>query len=173
MFKRNQAVAEARRLLNETPMRTFLPVFAIAIMAGCTGDLVELTAGSPDMSAGAAADMAQAGGGELGPSSVKFSPDIQMDLDAKGCTSVACHGTSGNNSVMYIKPMATAQADIDMNYMDVMNEINTTSPAQSPLLIQPGTAGSGHVGGMVLTMGTSDPTYIKWLAWIQAGAPKQ
>jgi hypothetical protein len=155
-------------------MRNFIPAFALALLAGCTGDLVELTPGSPDMSVGAVADLAQAGGGEMGPSvGAKFSPDIQADLDAKGCTSVACHGTSGNNSVMYVKPMATAQADIDTNYMNVMNEVNKTSPAQSPLLVQPGTTGSGHVGGIVFTMGANDPTYMKWLAWIQAGAPKQ
>ena len=163
-------------MLNETRMRTFLPVFAIVLATGCTGDLVELTnnGGGSDMAV--AIDMAgQAQGGEMGPSSAKFSPDIQADLDAKGCTLGACHGTMGNGSVMYVKAMATAQADIDANYMSVSNEINLTMPAMSPLVVQPSgpVATTGHAGGQVFPTGTNDPTYMKWLAWIQAGAPKQ
>jgi hypothetical protein len=118
-------------------------------------------------------DMAQAGGGEMGPNTAKFSPDIQMDLDAKGCTLTACHGTMGNGSVMYIKPMATVQADIDMNYTNAMAEINAGAPAQSKLLMNPlAGSGSGHAGTTPFAS-TADPTYQKWLAWIQAGAPKQ
>ena len=72
----------------------------------------------PDLAFGAV-DMAQAGGGEMGPSNAKFYPDIQMDLDAKGCTIAACHGTAGDGSVMTVKMGATVQADIDANYMSV------------------------------------------------------
>jgi hypothetical protein len=161
-------------LLKRDGMRIFLHGCVIALMAGCTGDLVEIGVGAKqDMSVGAAADMAQGGGGEMGPTTAKFSPDIQSDLDAKGCTITACHGTSGNGSVMYVKPMATAQADIDTNYMDVMAEINTTAPDQSKLVRFPlAGSGSGHAGTTPFA-NTSDPTYMKWLAWIQAGAPKQ
>lgn len=143
-------------------------------MAGCTGDLVELGASKQDLSVGAAVDMAQGTTGEMGPlPSAKFSPDIQSDLDAKGCTITACHGTSGNGSVMYVKPMATAQADIDANYTSVMAEINMGAPDQSPLLRNPlAGSGSGHAGTTPFA-NTQDPTYQKWLAWIQAGAPKQ
>ncbi len=144
-------------------------------MAGCTGDLVELSPnGSKDMSVGAAVDMAQGAGGEMGPTvATKYSPDIQMDLDSKGCTVTACHGTMGDGSVMYIKPLATAQADIDTNYMNAMAEINLGTPDQSKLLRFPlAGSGSGHAGTTPFAS-TSDPTYMKWLAWIQAGAPKQ
>ena len=55
-------------------------------------------------------DMAQAGGGEMGPSTTKFDPDIQTDMDGKGCTLVACHGTG--TPVLILKAMATG-ADID------------------------------------------------------------
>jgi hypothetical protein len=154
-------------------MRIFLKVSVIALMAGCTGDLVELGA-KPDMSVAAVQDQGQGGGGEMGPmSSAKFNPDIQMDLDSKGCTIGACHGTQNDGSVMYVKAMATAQADIDANYMAVMAEINATAPEQSPLLRNPlAGSGSGHAGTTPFAS-TSDPTYQKWLAWIQAGAPKQ
>lgn len=157
-------------------MRIFTTV-AFLLFSGCTGDLVEIGANAAkrDLSGSLMPDLAQHGGGEMGPSA-KFFPDIQMDLDSKtapACSAGACHGTNGNGSVMYVKPQATAQADIDANYMRVMNEVNTTSPAQSPLLTNP-VAGSMvmHTGGKLFPS-TSDPTYVKWLAWIQAGAPKQ
>jgi hypothetical protein len=162
-------------LLKRDRMRIFLHGCVIALMAGCTGDLVELNSSKQDMSVGAAADMSQGTTGELGPSSAHFFPDIQNDLDTIGapvCTNVACHGTSGNGSVMYIKAMATAQADIDMNYMDVMQMVNTASPADSLLLKNPlQGSGSGHAGATPFAS-TNDPTYQKWLAWITAGAPK-
>lgn len=102
-----------------------------------------------------------------------FSPDVQADLDVKGCTLSACHGTSGNGSVMYVKPMATAQADIDANYTHVMAEINATQADQSPLLRKPlAGSGSGHAGGTAFAS-TSDPMYQRWLKWIQSGEPKQ
>ena len=158
-------------------MRIFLYGCVVAMMAGCTGDLVELGAAATQDMSFAGVDMAQAGGGEMGPTvAAKFSPDIQMDLDSKGCTIGACHGTSGDGSVMYVKAMATAQADIDANYMTVTTlagVINTTGPDQSLLLTKPlGSSAVSHAGGKQFST-ASDPTYVKWLAWIQAGAPKQ
>lgn len=139
-------------------------------MAGCTGDLVEIGGnGQQDMSF-AGVDLAQGTGGEMGPNNARFSPDIQSDLDAKGCTASACHGTMGDGSVMFVKAMATAQADIDTNYTNVTAETNATAADQSKLLKMP-LPNSGHAGGSQFT-GTSDPTYVKWLGWIQAGAPK-
>lgn len=155
-------------------MRIFFSGCVLFVMAGCTGDLVDIGSGAKQDMAFSEVDMAQAPGGEMGPlSAAKFSPDIQMDLDAKGCTLTACHGTMGNGSVMYIKPMATVQADIDANYMAAMAEINTTAPEQSPLVKNPlAGSGSGHAGTTPFAS-TADPTYQKWLAWIKAGAPKQ
>ena len=133
---------------------------------------MELNASKDQGTGGGPPDMAQGSGGEMGPNSAKFSPDIQMDLDAKGCTLTACHGTMGNGSVMYIKPMATAQADIDTNYTNLMNEVNKTAPDQSPLLTKPLNPGVTHSGTKPFAS-TADATYQKWLGWIQAGAPKQ
>jgi len=143
-------------------------------MAGCTGDLVDIGSGANQDMAFSQVDMAQGGGGEMGPNTAKFFPDIQMDLDAKGCTLTACHGAMGTGAVMYIKPMATAQADIDANYLQVNPpEVNLTAPAQSKLLLNPlARSGSGHAGTTPFA-NTNDHTYQKWLGWISNGAPKQ
>jgi hypothetical protein len=147
--------------------------FVLFVLTGCTGDLVELGVGAKQDMAFGGVDLAQAGNGEMGLSSAKFFPDIQMDVDTKGCTITACHGAAGTGAVMFVKAAVTAQADIDANYASAMNEVNTTAPAQSPFLTKPLT-GSGvvHSGTKPLTS-TSDPTYIKWMGWIAAGAPKQ
>lgn len=141
-------------------------------MAGCTGDLVELGASKQDLSVGAAVDMAQGTGGEMGPSA-KFIPDIQMDLDAKGCTNPSCHGGS---QTPVMKPNATG-AQLDTNYSNIFNNtcvqgkcIDLVNPAASLMLTK--NVPPGHSGGAQLN-NTQDPTYQKWLAWIQAGAPKQ
>jgi hypothetical protein len=154
-------------------MRIF-PGLVLVVLAGCTGDLVEINAGggkAPDM-AFSAVDMTQAGGGELGLSTAKFFPDIQMDMDAKGCTLTACHGAAGTGAPMLIKPMVTAQADIDANYMQAMIDVNLMQPDQSPLVQKPLMGSITHSGTKPFTS-TSDPTYVKWLGWIAAGAPKQ
>jgi hypothetical protein len=151
-------------------MRIFYSGCLLFVMAGCTGDLVDIGAGAKQDMAFSDVDMAQGAGGEMGPITTKFNPDIQMDLDSKGCTLSACHGTMGNGSVMYVKPMATVQADIDANYMNVLKEVNKTAPDQSPLVRNPlAGSGSGHAGTTPFAS-TNDPTYQKWLAWISAGA---
>jgi len=156
-------------LLNGTGMRTFLTVSTIVLMTGCTGDLVELNnSGGPDMSI-TAPDLAQGAGGEMGPSNIHFD-DIQADMDSKGCTISACHGTSGNGSVMYVKAMATG-ADLDANYAQVV-PAETGSGDQSALLRNPlAGSGSGHAGTTPFAS-TADPTYQKWLGWVNAGAPR-
>jgi hypothetical protein len=170
--KQIRGFAEAQPLLNSSLMRIFT-AFGLLLLCSCTGDLVELGAGSrADLSGSFGShDMAQGGGGEMGPSA-KFFPDIQNDVDRLGCTIGACHG-NGTGTALTMKMGVTAQADIDANYMHVMNDVNTTSPSQSPFLQKP-TNGSGvlHSGTKPIG-GPSDPTYIKWLNWIQAGAPKQ
>jgi hypothetical protein len=164
-------------------MRTFL-TFTF-LLAGCTGDLVEL---GPKTGGTGGADMAQATGaaGGGGTSSggdmaggttggaVTFV-SIQADLDAKICSSSACHGSANttSNGGFELKAMATAAADLMANYTAVQSEINTMTPATSPLLTNPaGLATPAHGGGTIFTAGTADPTYQKWLAWIMAGAPE-
>ena len=148
-------------------MRTFPHVFVIVLLAGCTGDLVELNAGAPDLSFGNV-DLSQNGGGEMGPSNAKFYPDIQNDVDnVVGCSLVACHG---GTQAPVMKMGATAAND-QGNYTNFMTAVNLTAPDQS-LVLTKNLPGASHGGGAKFT-GTSDPTYVKWLAWIRAGAPKQ
>lgn len=157
-------------MLNLAPMRivtTALVLFACS----CTGDLVDIGPGArPDLSGNLGSrDMAQGGGGEMGPTA-KFFPDIQMDVDRLGCTIAACHG---GTQIPVMKMNAVAGTG-DANYASVVpGEVNTTTPSMSPFLTKP-TNGSGvlHSGTKPIG-GTTDPTYIKWLNWIQAGAPKQ
>jgi hypothetical protein len=154
-------------------MRIFIPVaFVVSgLMLGCTGDLVEIGPGArADMSGMAPADMAQAGGGEMGPSNLKFFPDIQMDIETKTCSLGACHGM---NQAPIFKPMAqlATQADKDLNYNNFKSVVNLTAPDQSLVLTRP-LPGSGHGGGTQF-QNTQDPVYQRWLGWIQAGAPQQ
>ncbi|HEY1586315.1 MAG TPA: hypothetical protein VGH63_11555, partial [Polyangia bacterium] len=79
-------------------MRIFFSGCVLFVMAGCTGDLVDIGSGAQQDMAFSEVDMAQGAGGEMGPNNTHFSPDIQSDLDAKGCTLTACHGTMGNGS---------------------------------------------------------------------------
>jgi hypothetical protein len=106
-------------------------------------------------------------------SATLFAPDVQADLDARGCTIAACHGASGTGAVMVVKASATTQTDIDANYASVMAEVNATTPTQSPLLTKPLTGSGVTHSGTKPFASTSDPTYVRWLNWIQAGAPKQ
>lgn len=172
-INRIRGFQEGTSLAERDGMRIFTAV-AFILVSGCTGDLVEIGAGHKgDMAmAGGGGDMAQGAGGDAGQTALKFSPDIQMDLDAKGCTIMGCHGTAGGTAVPTIKMGATAQADIDANYAAVMGEVNTTSPAQSLLLTKPlATSQITHQGTKPFT-NEQDPTYVRWLNWIQAGAPK-
>jgi hypothetical protein len=145
--------------------------FVLLLLGGCTGDLVELAVGGRQDMSFAGVDMAQGNNGEMGPNA-KFFPDIQMDLDTKGCTIATCHG---GTQTPVVKANATG-AQIDTNYNDFLNTcvqgkcVDTTNPAASLVLTKNITP--GHSGGAQLS-NTSDPTYMKWLAWIQAGAPKQ
>lgn len=171
MIKRIRGFHEGTRLAERDRMRIFTAL-AIIFVSGCTGDLVEIGSGAKgDMAntGGAGGDMAQAGGGEMGPMSVKFSPDIQMDIDTKGCTNAACHNNTTNPP--QLKAMATAQADIDSNYTNFTANCNTGAPDQSNVL-KTMLPGGGHAGGQMFAS-TTDPVYMKWLAWIQAGEPKQ
>ncbi|MDB4964496.1 MAG: hypothetical protein JWN44_185 [Myxococcales bacterium] len=149
-------------------MRFLTGLTFVFVVSGCTGDLVEIGPGVRADMSGVVPDMAQGGGGEMGPNSAKFFPDIQADVDQLTCSLVGCHG---GTQIPVLKPTPTAQADKDANYTNFMTDVNTTAPAQSPVLTK-NLPGASHGGGAKFT-GTNDPKYIRWLNWIAAGAPKQ
>jgi hypothetical protein len=149
-------------------MRIFLHGCVLVMMAGCTGDLVELNATRDQGTGGGPPDMAQAGGGEMGPSNLKFYPDIQNDIDTvEGCSAVGCHG---GTQIPVLKMGATAAND-QGNYAAFINDVNTGAPDQS-LVLTKNLPGASHGGGAKFS-GTQDVVYQRWLGWIQAGAPKQ
>lgn len=146
----------------------FFGCVLVMATSGCVGDLVEIGASANQDMSFSQVDMSQGGGGEMGLSNLKFFPDIQSDIDTVvGCSATGCHG---GTQIPVLKMGATAANDLG-NYTNIMNDVNLTAPDQSPILTK-NLPGASHGGGAKFT-GTNDPTYKRWLGWIQAGAPKQ
>lgn len=140
------------------------------LLAGCIGELVELT--DSDLSA-TIADMTTSGGDGGGGGGPHFIPDIQNDLNAKSCGLTGCHGPGSPNMPVFInKPMTTADEDANYNNFktQALNLMGSQDPAMSYILtfLLPG---GGHGGGTMLPS-TSDPVYLRWKAWIAAGGPR-
>ncbi len=143
--------------------------FVLVAFAGCTGDLVEIGPGAKaDLSGtiGGGGDMAQASGGEMGPSTARFFPDIQKDIDTLGCSGAGCHGGA---QIPVLKANAVAGTG-DANYTNFMNDVNTGAPSQS-LVLTKNLPGASHGGGSKFS-GTADAVYQRWLGWISSGAMK-
>ncbi len=157
-------------MLNQAPMRLFTIIASVIFCAGCTGDLIEIgpNANHDMATSGGAPDLAQGGGGEMGPTTVKFI-DIQHDLDTLGCTNAGCHG---GTQKPVVKAMATSTTDLMMNYMDVLGDVNAGAPDQSLLLTKPLTGSGVTHSGTKPFMSTQDPVYQRWLNWIKAGTPQ-
>lgn len=135
--------------------------------AGCVGDLVEIGGNNgADLSTGGGSpDLAgmNGGGGDGGSTqSVHFSPDIETDIENLGCTASVCHGGS---QIPVLKNGAAM-----MNYTNFKADAMTGE--NSPVLTK-NLQGSGvtHGGGSKF-QSTSDPVYVRWLAWINAGNPQ-
>ena len=136
----------------------FSPLLALALLGGCIGQLHEF----------GPADMAGGGGGNdmaMMMGQVTFASDIQKDMDKLGCTASTCHGQMASNP-MKLVPNATAMADLMANYQLVSAE--TSGGSSCKLLTK--ALGMAHGGGTIF-QSTSDPTYVKWLGWVNAGAP--
>ncbi|MGZ3438868.1 MAG: hypothetical protein ACXVDD_05110, partial [Polyangia bacterium] len=87
------------------------------------------------------------------------------DLTRLGCPS--CHN---GGPPMKLIPAPASGTDWAANYAELLSR---ASSGDQSLLLTKNLAGSGvtHGGGTPLSS-TSDPTYVRWLAWITAGAPK-
>jgi hypothetical protein len=134
------------------------------LLVGCVGDLVSIAPSGSDMNV-ATGDMAMPPAPqEMGDGKVHFYPDIQQDLVTLTCTTGGgCHG---GTQVPMFKQSPMTQADKDSNYMNFINDCNTTTPAMSPI-IQNALGMLGHGGGALLKM--TDPQYQRWIDWITAG----
>ena len=145
--------------------RRWLP-FALGALGACTGDLTMLDAALSD--GGGVADAGDLGARDLGPSPpVKFAPTIQRDLDALGCSAAsACHGGA---APMHVVAGATLPTDLAANYAEVL--ARAMNGASSSLLKKPLLgSGTSHAGTQPF-VSTSDPTWQRWLHWVEAGAP--
>jgi hypothetical protein len=100
-----------------------------------------------------------------------FNPDIQHDLDTLGCTASACHGANAS-------PLLTAGPLSPVDWMSNYNNIHAdctsldclAGGASSLLLQKPLVGGATHAGSKPFAS-AADPTYQRWLKWIEAGAP--
>jgi thioredoxin reductase/ferredoxin len=154
-------------------------VCALAFMlSGCLGDLVPYQPpGQPAPSPQSAPSTTAPSDGSAGSAPtdggtpddaaglVAFQPDIMNDLTRLGCPS--CHN---GGPPMKLLPAPASATDWAANYAAVQQR--AMNGPQS-LLLTKTLAGSGvsHGGGSAFPS-ASDATYARWLAWINAGAPK-
>lgn len=100
-----------------------------------------------------------------------FNPDIQKDIDAIGCISSSCHQTKNPILVAH----ATQLGDLHNNYLALAQSARA---GEQSLVLMKTLANSGvqHAdnGPAAKPFATkSDPTYQRWLTWIQAGTLEQ
>ncbi len=143
-----------------------LAALAVLATAACLPNAPNVIGGQfNDLSASDDLPMTGPGG------SAFFNPEIQQDLDKLGCTSSSCHG-GGVSPVLHASP--TSAADWQANYTNVKIDCSTldclAGGASSPLLQKALVGGAMHAGSKPFAS-TSDATYQRWLAWIEAGAP--
>jgi hypothetical protein len=141
-------------------MRYLTPIL-MGLFVGCTGNLVDIAPGSGNGNKGGGADLASpGGGGSMDFGTLKFSTDINPDLDSIGCTGGGCHGGSATPKLT----MGAAAA----NYSAIITLVDKANPANSQLLTLFLQGSGSHPGGTFFS--TTDATYQKWLAWIKGGA---
>jgi hypothetical protein len=142
------------------------------LAGGCVDLLTDLT--PQDMGCrGGAGDGGPDGGGVVacapldgGGQMIRFTTDIQPDLDSFACSSTSCHG-----AMAPVQPPTLLQsrmaAAIDANYDAFVKE--AMSGTDSLALTKP-TNQVSHSGGKLFDKEST--TYAKWLQWIRAGRPK-
>jgi hypothetical protein len=150
-------LAEMTRVTSFT-LRLVVP--AALFLAGCVGDLVDLTPREgppmPDLSMGG-------GNPDMAATTLSFMANINPDITAPNgtCSSAACHGGA---TVPIIK-----DNDAAGNLTQFKLKVDAANPANSSVLLTglPGKT-PPHTGAAYFT-GTNDAKYQKWLAWIQGG----
>jgi|GEM_PF-2643702 len=129
--------------------------FALAL-TGCVGDLTDLQAAATTTDLKSAKVDAGSDGG------TGFEP-VFADLTRLGCATASCHG--GTQSPILKSDAASRMATYQAF-------VAAASAGSDSTVLTKNLAGDNvaHVGGKPFAS-TSDPTYVRWLAWIAAGTP--
>jgi hypothetical protein len=108
------------------------------------------------------------------PGTIGFA-DSEADLEkpAFGCTNNAsgCHGGTMPTGIMQLVPNASQDMVALMNnYMQIQARVSVGTPDQSKLLQKTLQTSMTSHGGIKPFATAQDPTYQRWLLWIQLGA---
>jgi hypothetical protein len=100
------------------------------------------------------------------PAVTTGAPAVQSDIDRMGCATATCHQAY---APLLFPPSTSAL--LHQNYMNFLAE--TMGGAQSKLLTRLLiTDPTTHSGGKPF-ISVADPTYQRWLRWIQYGTPER
>jgi len=147
---------------------------AFIFMVGCTGDITDLKmmSGGGDMAmngngdmTGSTDDMGGTPDDSMMPQSVKFTPDIENDLNTFGCP--GCHMPGSGRTLL------VTGTNVDSDYTSFTAQAN--NGANSPVLtVNLPVAAGGTDGAHPVHpfTDTTNATYVKWLGWINAGNVK-
>ncbi|MEO6954758.1 MAG: hypothetical protein ABI321_23360 [Polyangia bacterium] len=135
----------------------------VGLYVGCQGSLDEIIP-KPDMAMtlDAAPSVDSMPGVDMGPPT--YVADVEPVIQAS-CALSNCHATGGNAPTFIV---GATGADLMTNYMTFNSNSNTGAPMNSDMLTYP-LGMNGHGGSKVFTMGTADPRYMTWLAYIAGG----
>jgi hypothetical protein len=102
---------------------------------------------------------------------ISFRHDVMPVFTKAGCNAGACHGTSRGKDGFHLSLFGF---DPDGDYYRLTREqigrrINLALPKES-LIVQKGLGAVQHTGGVRFT--TNSPLYRTFIAWLEAGAPK-
>ncbi len=98
------------------------------------------------------------------PDRFEFARTVAPILEARGCATAECHG-GGRHPF----PLT---GDLELDYYRAADQVNGTTPPESPLLRKPLAAaagGSAHDAPTIFQT-ASDPDYQRLLSWAMAGA---
>ncbi len=139
------------------------------VQLGCQGSL-ELTSPGTVNDLAMASDMASV----VQPGTISFaSIEADMEKPTFSCTNgtSGCHGGTMPTGVMQLAPMASMDMVALMNnYQQVLARVTVAQPDQSKLLLKTLQTSTTSHAGIKPFANAQDPTYQRWLLWIQLGA---
>jgi hypothetical protein len=140
-------------------------VSALFTLAGCVGDLVELT--PRDFAGGGGGDMAMPPSGDMaGGGSVSFATSINPDIVTGGfnCTSASCHGG------VQVPTLKDGAGEVMNNYTQAKTRAtNGATSLWLTKMLPVAEGGVTHLGGNAYFPNKTDAKYLKWLSWVTGG----